>query len=575
MNFSDRTYPAIVRDLLTVLTGGTVAEVHQIGADVPTTVPLGDPPVRRISHVQGKIPLGEDTVDYRFTERDFELVASDDAPDTLSAIRFRDHGKKPAPNTELVVNYYPERRKPTPLTDVNVGSVTRTLLETISRELATQYVQLQKVYESGFVETATGSSLDKVVALIDVRRLKRGHPVGKVRFSRRSGSPGAVFIPIDTAVSDGEGQRYFTSHEGVLQPNQSSVEVWVHGERARTGVLEAGKLSVLERVIAGVDRVSNDEPTWRANEDETDEQLAARARRASHGAAKGTREALRFGLEALPFVQAVALIEYPDARVAMPGTLRVDVALAEDNEHRRRQVRQRIDELRPAGIHVELAWAEQITLAYQVELRLAGATQPSSVLAEIQDGIRERLVELTRSLAPGGTLRRARLLSLCLGDDRVVDAGVTVTADDSAVSGDTYALPQGKTAMIDEVSGVTFTPPVFDEEPASDTFAVVQVDVDFEVASPSVPVSALESAMRPKLEQLLAAVQPGATITFQDLADAVRDDASFVLRPTNSVAAFDEEGGGFTEIRSAHPGWLMRPGLELRLRSVRVTEENA
>jgi uncharacterized phage protein gp47/JayE len=571
MRFNDRTYPAIVRDLLTVLTGGTVAEVLEIGTDVPATIPLHNPPLRRISHLQGRIALGEELVDYRFTERDFELVGSDENPDELSAIRFREHGKKPAPYTELVVNYYPTRQKPTPLNDVNVGSVARTLIETMARELATQYVQLQRVYDSGFVDTATGTSLDNVVALLDVRRLERGHPVGKVRFSRRQGSPGAVFIPIDTAVSDGEGRRYFTSHEAVLQPNQSTVEVWVHGERPRTDAVPAGTLTVLERVIAGVDRVSNDEPTWRATEDETDPQLAARARRAVHGAGKGTVAAIRFGLEALPFVQSVAVTEYPDPRVPMPGALRVDVALSEDNAHRRRQVRQRIDELRPAGIYVELGWAEQIELAFQVALRLAGATQPSSVIAEIQDGIRARLVEHARGLAPGSSLRRARLLSMCMGDDRVVDARLTITADGAAVTADTWPLPDGKSASIDEASGVFFEPPTFDEESASDTFALVQVDVDLQVSGLQVTAAVLESALRGRLEGLLGSVQPGQLITFQDVADAVRDDASFVLRAADSVVAFDEEGGGFTEVRAGHPGWRMRPGLALQLRAVRTT----
>jgi hypothetical protein len=38
--------------------------------------------------------------------------------------------------------------------DLNVGSVTRDLLETVGRELAALWEQLEAVYESGFVETA-------------------------------------------------------------------------------------------------------------------------------------------------------------------------------------------------------------------------------------------------------------------------------------------------------------------------------------------------------------------------------------------------------------------------------------
>ena len=38
-----RSYPDIVRDLLTVLTGGTAREIIDIGATVPESVPLRTP----------------------------------------------------------------------------------------------------------------------------------------------------------------------------------------------------------------------------------------------------------------------------------------------------------------------------------------------------------------------------------------------------------------------------------------------------------------------------------------------------------------------------------------------------
>ena len=97
MNFNDRTYRNIVRDLLTVLTGGTVAESISIGAILPDLIHLDHRPVRRVSHLKGQIQLGEELVDYRFTERDFELVGTDDNPEQLVAIRFRERGQKPAP----------------------------------------------------------------------------------------------------------------------------------------------------------------------------------------------------------------------------------------------------------------------------------------------------------------------------------------------------------------------------------------------------------------------------------------------------------------------------------------------
>ena len=571
MNFAERTYPDIVRDLLTVLTGGTAAETHDIGQAVPELIHLDNRPVRRISHLAGEILIGEETRPYLFNERDFELVGTDEAPDSPVAIRWRERGVRPAPGTALTVNYYPERLKPTPLTDTNVGSAVRTLLETASRELATQYQQLQIVYESGFVETAKGSSLDKVAALVDTRRLLQGHAVGKVRFSRRSGSQGSVFIPIGTPVTDGEGGRYQTSAEATLLPNQATIEVWVQGRTPRIVPVDAGRLAVLERAIAGIDRVTNDEPTFRATEDETDDQLRARARRAIHAAGKGTPDSIRFGLESLPFVSAATLSEYPAPSVPMPGWLRVDVALSEDNDANRRLVDSKINEFRPAGILIDRHWATGVVIGLTVDLTLAGPAQPTSVISDIQDGITERLSDYVRGVGPGETLRRARVLLLVMQDERVADATITIAAEGATVTADQYTLAAGKTATLDGVTPVAFGPVTFEEEGAA-TGVFVRVTAELTVESLTVTVDGLKTALTAVLESFAAQQNPGDTITFDQLATTTRDDASFALVRSASVFAFDTEGGAFTELRENDPAWTVPANATLELRDVQITE---
>ena len=572
MNFSDRTYPDIVRDLLTVLTGGTVAEPHPIGAELPDLIHLDNRPVRRVSHLQGKLRNGDELIDYRFTERDFELVGTDANPNQFVAIRFRTRGQKPAPNTVLTVNYYPERLRPTPLTDVNVGSVTRTLIETMSRELATQYQQLQIVYESAFVETAAGDSLDRVAALVDTVRLRQGHPVGKVRFSRRSGSPGSVYVPVSTAISDGAGNRYLTSSEVTLLPNQATIEVWVHGQTASVKPVDAGTLTVPERAIAGIDRVTNDEPTYRATEDETDDQLRIRARRAIHATGKGTLDALRFGLEGLPFVSAVSVAEYPDPSVPLPGMLRVDIALSEDNELNRHVADARLDELRPAGIYVERHWAGKVTLAFRVDLVLAGASLATSTVSDIKDGVTGRLVAYARDLGPGDMLRTAPLVALAMQDARVVDATIAATADGSPITGASYTLPTGKAAGLDAAAPVTFGSIVFEQAGAAQQPVVVHVDADVSATSLTIDQPALETLLRTRLEAFAGGLQPNTGVTFDQLAGAIRDDTKFALVRSRSVFGFDQEGGGFTEVRDNDPAFAVPVGATVRVRAVRVTE---
>ena len=134
--FEPRDYTAIVRDLLTTLTGGTVAEQAVVPVSGPVELTkLASRPFRRVSFLEGRYDAGGEERVIRFTEADFEL-ADRDGDGMLDAIVFRPQGRSPIPGSIVSVNYYPvQLASPVPLTDLNVGSVIRTLLETVGREL--------------------------------------------------------------------------------------------------------------------------------------------------------------------------------------------------------------------------------------------------------------------------------------------------------------------------------------------------------------------------------------------------------------------------------------------------------
>jgi hypothetical protein len=58
----------------------------------------------------------------------------------------------------------------TELRDLTPGSVTRTLAETFASELAELYERLQETYDSAFLETETGESLERLVDGLCPRR---------------------------------------------------------------------------------------------------------------------------------------------------------------------------------------------------------------------------------------------------------------------------------------------------------------------------------------------------------------------------------------------------------------------
>jgi hypothetical protein len=277
-------------------------------------------------------------------------------------------------------------------------------------------------------------------------------------------------------------------------------------------------------------------------------------------------------LEGLSFVSAVTITEYPDPSVPVPGMIRVDIALTEDNDFNRRVADQRINELRPAGIYIDRQWAGRVVIGFHVDLVLAGSSLPTSQVRDIKDGITTRLRTYVNNLGPNATLRRTRVVALVLQDDNIVDATISISADGTSVNEETWTLPTGKTAGLDSAAPVTFGTVQFEEAAIDGQFVLVQVDADIKVTNLSVSADSLKASLTSALEGLLIPLQPGATITFDQIATAIRNDTQFAMVRNESVVVFDQEGGGFTELRDNDPAFTLPPNSTLVVRAVRVEE---
>jgi uncharacterized phage protein gp47/JayE len=500
---------------------------------------LRNRPVRRVSHLEGRTIVGVGAqareIPYRFTAADFELVSSSGNPAELDAIRFRETGRRPAPGSRLVVNYYPIQTDPVPLTDLNVGSVIRTLVETIAREVAVAHLQLEHVYRSAFLATAEGDALDKVVALVGVARLPGGHPVARVRFTRQSGVAGTITVPVGTPLTDDAGNRYLTLTAVTLEPNETTREVMAGGELTGTAEIEEGALR-LETLIAGVTTATNVQPARKLAVPESDEDLRRRARGALHGTVRGTLDALRFGLRSIEGVKDVSLIEAPHG---VPGEVRVEVAYADPSDAVKARVARAIEELRPAGIRVVSGEASRLRVTVRVELTLTGSSLSGAELEDVQRGVNDRVLAYLGKLPPGGAVRRARLAQAAMADERVADARILLTPTaQSAV--EELTLDTG--VVLDVEPRFTFAPPVFEQAGAAvPTTATVSATLPVHLA-PGVTLAQATEAIALALDGFLASRRVDAPLTVDALAAAIRDDTRFALVRADVIVTV--EGGG-------------------------------
>lgn len=582
MSFIDRSYPDIVRDVLTNLTQGVTREIHRVDYDGdarPIVVPdvtLERRPVRRASFVQGVIEAtdpADPPVPYIFTANDYDLVGDEPGDTDLHSIRFRPFGRKPAPGSDIAVNYYPRTTDPVPVNDLNVGSVVRTVLEAVSREMALLYTQLNAVYESAFLETATAESLDRVVALLGYRRFRAGRPAGSVIFRRRPGSAGSITIPAGTPITDAADTiRYETVETRTMLAGESVAEVRVRGAAESTPPIEAGQLSVIQRAIAGLDTVTNERPTSRVNEEETDEELRARARDALLAANKGTLESIRFGLLQLPEVRDVSLDEFPNG---VPGELRVNVVLADGNGSSTLppEVLERIEELRPAGIRIVSGAADSVNITVRVALTLAGASLPPAEVEEIREGVRRVLIEQVGGKGVGERIRNRPLTSALLADTRIIDAAVSLgtLGDTPAAPGADFQPDSGK-AMLLVRDNISFDAEEFAESTAAGAQSI-PVDANASFGVTLVGGTTLEQArdaITTRLEIYFASLAAAAVITAEAILQTVRNDAQYAVDPLRMIVTLTS-ADQFVQIAQGGPAFTVKPNQTFNVVDVQVT----
>ena len=173
--------------ILSQITKGIVNEKHDFTAS-QVKYRLAQPDVQEIVRIDGTVR----GTPYMF-QKDSDYRLSGNMVEWL-------HAEKPDNNTPFFVNY--KLDGPQEITDINPGSVVRTLSESVALEIDYLYAQLNQVYESGFIDTSTGKSLDLVVSMLGINRKEAGFATGEVTFGRKT-EPGEVEVSREAHVYNG------------------------------------------------------------------------------------------------------------------------------------------------------------------------------------------------------------------------------------------------------------------------------------------------------------------------------------------------------------------------------------
>jgi hypothetical protein len=381
MSYAAESYPYIAKQVLTSLTGGAARETHRFlavlnASGFSTERPADDRVPESLTVAgtsSGAFKVFEEGQDFQVAP-DGKIRFFPDVQDALSPAA---DASWPDEGSEFFISYDHNKTGDALLTDRNPGSLTRTLAESFGRELAVLRKQMENVYRSAYLDTAEGPALERVVALLGIKRKSRGgrtgpgarggparHQAQEPRTRRRHGAllprlgrPRGHLHPRGLArLHRHQSARLVRDHG---PPHAAARTAFRGSRRARGGEGTQGRGRRRGRLRDEPDPVGRGRrdqrsahalrQRWRNGED--DPELRARTRKVLERAGRATPRALHLALAELPGLREndVKIVE---ELVDRPGVVQVFVAESDDGK-RARQVHEAILNSRPAGVRVE------------------------------------------------------------------------------------------------------------------------------------------------------------------------------------------------------------------------------
>ncbi|MBE9158169.1 baseplate J/gp47 family protein [Nodosilinea sp. LEGE 06152] len=312
------------------------------------------------------------------------------------------------------------------------------MYESFAYEMALLYQQMDQVYRSAFIDTASGLQLEMVAAILGIRRGLPDFAEGEVTFERDAGQDD-LEIPLGTLVTTEDSEKaprkaYKTIETKLLPATATAVNVKVQAlDPGEDQVVAAETIVVMPLPVAGVKAVHNLKPTqFLGKRLETDDDLRQRAKSMLLASGKASLTAIETALLSLPGVREVKVVEpfgdrygvldvYVDDRAldglppldwlpqGAPGGAQAAPADApapalpptqgsiQDRKRQQERVamlRQHLDQVRAAGVYLRLGGSEPVEVDGLVHIALAAGADPKVVTGEVEGAIATHFARL-------------------------------------------------------------------------------------------------------------------------------------------------------------------------------------
>lgn len=199
----------------------------------------------------------------------------------------------------------------TNITNINPGSVIRTIVESILSEVDIEYYQINQLATAMNIDTAVGEDLDNIIQVFGVTRNNATSCSATVTFGRSVAHTSDIAIPIGTTVSttpdsDGNVVEFVVTQANAILPTGKLVaDVVCTAIETGNMYIPAGIITVMNNPIINIEYITNTSAISGGTDFETDDDLRARFKSALASLGKGTIEALKSAVKEIDGVNDV------------------------------------------------------------------------------------------------------------------------------------------------------------------------------------------------------------------------------------------------------------------------------
>ena len=258
----------------------------------------------------------------------------------------------------------------TKISNINPGSVIRTIAEAILAEQDIQYYQIDQIFKGMDIDTATGEDLDRLVKILGIVRKSAVPCIASLTFGRSEASDTNIMIPAGAKVStyadqDGAVTEFVVTQSGAYLPaGELSVQVECTAVKAGNIYVPANTVAIMNSPILNIEYVNNDENIYGGSDVESDDEFRARSKESLSLLGKGTSDSLESSVMEIEGVQDAVCIDL--ARGVGTADIIVVTATLPPTDELKDEISATIDANKAAGVDVQITYPDVVNVDINV-----------------------------------------------------------------------------------------------------------------------------------------------------------------------------------------------------------------